>query len=214
MRSSMLLRPLDSLSWSFSADPANPCRRISSRRTPGCRVSRQRSSRKSHAVTRFPLVVGGHQRGPFKAYERCRSSVRGELDSGPTSPGRATDRRRRSASPAHERPELTFTFVIGVTAGAVLSFQFAGRDDRALEVGHPHALAESAPGWVSGTSLALALFAIGLAGARVVPAAKRLGARTDDSATQSRVARDVFRDHVLCLAAIAAVLGVQIAGAH
>jgi hypothetical protein len=46
-----------------------------------------------------------------------------------------------------------------------------------------------------------------------VPAAVRLGARIDPPAAQSRLARSILRDHVLCLAAIAALLVLQLATA-
>lgn len=48
-----------------------------------------------------------------------------------------------------------------------------------------------------------------LAGVRVVPAAVRLGSREDDSATQSRLARQIYVDHVYCVVAIAGMLAVQ-----
>jgi hypothetical protein len=68
-----------------------------------------------------------------------------------------------------------------------------------------------APAWVGWTSLALAGGAIGLAAARTVPSAVRLGAGADPVAVQSRLARSILREHVICLAAIAAVLAVQLA---
>jgi hypothetical protein len=52
---------------------------------------------------------------------------------------------------------------------------------------------------------------VALAGARTVPAARRLGARRDPPAVQSRVARAVARDHLVCLALIASVLAIQLA---
>ena len=70
-----------------------------------------------------------------------------------------------------------------------------------------------APAWVGWTSLALAGGAIALAAARTVPAAVRLGTRADPIEIQSRMARSIGRDHVACLAAIAAVLGIQLAAA-
>lgn len=69
------------------------------------------------------------------------------------------------------------------------------------------------PVWVSAPSLLLALLGIGLAGARVVPAAKHLGTQTDTRDVQSRVARAIFRDHMICLAAMVSVLAVQLVGA-
>jgi hypothetical protein len=68
-----------------------------------------------------------------------------------------------------------------------------------------------APDWVGWASLGLAGAAIALAGAHTVPAAVRLGARRDTPAMQGRLARSILRDHLLCLAAIASVLVVQLA---
>jgi hypothetical protein len=66
------------------------------------------------------------------------------------------------------------------------------------------------PAWVGWSSLALAAAAVGLAGARTVPNAVRLGTRADPPAHQSELARSILRDHVLCLGAIAGVLVVQL----
>ena len=74
------------------------------------------------------------------------------------------------------------------------------------------AKADVAPalGW---GSLALAAAPISLAAARTVPSAVRLGARTDSAARQSALARSICREHLLCLAAIAALLALQLAAA-
>jgi hypothetical protein len=69
------------------------------------------------------------------------------------------------------------------------------------------------PRWVAWASLGLAGSAIALAAAHTFPAAVRLGARSDPPVEQSRLARTIFRDHVLCLAAIAALLALQLAAA-
>lgn len=69
---------------------------------------------------------------------------------------------------------------------------------------------DDAPDWLGWASLALAGSAILLAGGRTVPAAVRLGMRTDAVDTQSRIARSIYRDHLLCLAAIASVLVLQL----
>jgi hypothetical protein len=66
------------------------------------------------------------------------------------------------------------------------------------------------PRWVGWGSLALAGSAILLAAARTVPSAVRLGAGTDKVEVQSRIARSIYRDHLLCLAAIASVLAIQL----
>jgi hypothetical protein len=64
--------------------------------------------------------------------------------------------------------------------------------------------------WVGWTSLGLAGTAILLAMLHTVPSAVRLGARTDPADVQSRLARSIYRDHVLCLAAITSVLAIQL----
>ena len=67
-----------------------------------------------------------------------------------------------------------------------------------------------APAGVGGASLALLAGAIGLAGTHTVPAAVRLGQGRDGDEVRSALARGVCRDHLLCLAAIAAVLVLQL----
>lgn len=67
---------------------------------------------------------------------------------------------------------------------------------------------------VAGASLALAVAPISLAGARTVRNAVRLGRRADDLPTQSRLARAILRDHVLCFVSIGTLLAVQLAGAR
>jgi len=66
------------------------------------------------------------------------------------------------------------------------------------------------PSWLPWASLALAALPIGLAGARTVPAAVRLGARRDSVEVQSRLARRVLAEHLLCFVSIAALIGVQL----
>ncbi|HET7297065.1 MAG TPA: hypothetical protein VFI66_07965 [Gemmatimonadales bacterium] len=65
--------------------------------------------------------------------------------------------------------------------------------------------------WVGWGSLALTLAAVGLAALHTVPSAVRLGGRTDSPARQSELARSICRDHLLCIAAVAGVLAVQLA---
>jgi hypothetical protein len=72
---------------------------------------------------------------------------------------------------------------------------------------------DDAPLWVSIASLVLAGSAILLAAAHTVPSAVRLGGREDRADVQSRVARAIFRDHVLCALAMAALLTTQLAWA-
>jgi len=68
-----------------------------------------------------------------------------------------------------------------------------------------------APAWIGGVSLAAGAAAILLARFRTVPFAVRLGRSDDDAATRTRLARTVLGDHLFCLAAMATVLGLQLA---
>lgn len=68
------------------------------------------------------------------------------------------------------------------------------------------------PVWVSVVSLGAASVAIGLAIGRVVIAAQRLGAGTDQRDAQTRLARGIFRDHVICFASMVGLMAVQLAG--
>jgi len=70
-----------------------------------------------------------------------------------------------------------------------------------------------APAWVGWVSLALAAVPIGVAGARTVPSAVRLGARRDPPPRQSELAHAICRQHLFCLGSIAALLVVQLAAA-
>ncbi len=67
------------------------------------------------------------------------------------------------------------------------------------------------PLWLGWVSLALVGSAVGLAASHTVRSAVRLGARADPPAVQGRLARGVFRDHLYCLAAVAATLAIQLA---
>jgi hypothetical protein len=62
-------------------------------------------------------------------------------------------------------------------------------------------------GWVS---LVLAGGPILLAACRTVPSAVRLGARTDPIHRQAELAKSIWRDHVLCISAILALLVIQL----
>jgi hypothetical protein len=73
---------------------------------------------------------------------------------------------------------------------------------------------DGAPDWAAGVSLALAGAAIALAITHTFPAARRLGAGSDPADVQRGRARSIARDHLMCLAAIAAVLIVQLAFAR
>ncbi|MBX3027248.1 hypothetical protein KF840_20315 [bacterium] len=69
-----------------------------------------------------------------------------------------------------------------------------------------------APAGVTIVSLALAAVPIALALGRVLPNAKRLGSRRDPVTRQSALARAIWRDHLVCLAAISAFLALQLSG--
>jgi Ca2+/Na+ antiporter len=71
-----------------------------------------------------------------------------------------------------------------------------------------------APRWAAAVSLALTAAAVLLAAVHTVPSAVRLGARSDTTERQSRLARSILRDHILCIAAVTAVLVVQLAFAR
>jgi hypothetical protein len=71
------------------------------------------------------------------------------------------------------------------------------------------ALGIGRPG-VAFASLLLAAPPILLAGLRVVPNAVQLGARGDDDARQSALARSICRDHGLCIAGILAFVALQL----
>lgn len=72
------------------------------------------------------------------------------------------------------------------------------------------AMGDDAPRWVSVVSAVTAAAPIGLAGARTVPSAVRLGTRSDPLETQRMLARSICRDHLFCLPLIAALLIVQL----
>jgi hypothetical protein len=71
-----------------------------------------------------------------------------------------------------------------------------------------HAIRGHDPLWLVIASAALALAPILLAAIRTVPNAVRLGGRQDDAAEQSRLARAIYRDHVLCFGCVLAFLAL------
>jgi hypothetical protein len=64
--------------------------------------------------------------------------------------------------------------------------------------------------WLGWASLALAGCAIGIAAARTVPSAVRLGARRDGAVRQSELARSILRQHLFSFTAVAALLALQL----
>ena len=86
--------------------------------------------------------------------------------------------------------------VAGVMAGtlAAIVVQIARGDD---------------PAWVGWASLALLAPAVVRAGTHTFPAAARLGAGHDPPELQSAIARSIFRDHVVMVPLIVAVIAIQ-----
>ena len=70
------------------------------------------------------------------------------------------------------------------------------------------------PGWVVAASAVSAGGPILLAMLRTVSNAVRLGRRGDTVAEQSRLARAVYRDHLICLAGMATFLALWLIVAH
>ena len=64
--------------------------------------------------------------------------------------------------------------------------------------------------WVGWASLAATLSAVALAVARTVPNAGRLGTAAGTPQERTRLARAVYRDHLFCLAAMVAVVSLQL----
>jgi hypothetical protein len=66
------------------------------------------------------------------------------------------------------------------------------------------------PRWVGWVSLLMAGAPILRAARRTVPRAVRLGRRAGSTEHQSELAKSICRDHLLCVAAISALLAVQL----
>jgi hypothetical protein len=64
------------------------------------------------------------------------------------------------------------------------------------------------PGWLLLTSAALAGVPVALALAHTVPSAIRLGGRLDSRVDQTRLARAICRDHLICFACLLAFLAL------
>ena len=69
------------------------------------------------------------------------------------------------------------------------------------------------PAWLPWTSLVAIAGPVGLAARRTVPAAVRLGRRSDDVAEQSRLARTILADHLRCFASVTVLLLLQLGSA-
>lgn len=69
------------------------------------------------------------------------------------------------------------------------------------------------PMWLSGASVVLTVVPVTLALTRTVPRAVRLGLRGDDVLEQSRLARSILRDHLVCAACMSCFLALWLARA-
>jgi hypothetical protein len=96
------------------------------------------------------------------------------------------------------RPMSHLIAVVMVILLGALGFRVVVRDD---------------PGWLLIVSAVLAGVPILLALIRTVPNAVRLGNRTGTTAEQSRLARSICRDHLLCLGCMSAFLVLWLATA-
>jgi hypothetical protein len=96
------------------------------------------------------------------------------------------------------RPMSTLIALVMVILLAALGFRAAFGDD---------------PGWLITVAAALAGAPILLAMTRTVPNAVRLGKRADTLAVQTRLARSIFADHVLCFVSIVGFLALWLADA-
>ena len=67
------------------------------------------------------------------------------------------------------------------------------------------------PGWLLATSVGLAGVPMALALTRTVPNAVRLGHRADSPAEQTRLARSICRDHLICVGSMLAFLVLWLA---
>jgi hypothetical protein len=72
-------------------------------------------------------------------------------------------------------------------------------------------LGDDVRAWVAWTSLGWTAVGVGLAGARTVPNAQRLGSQQDTAEAQSALARSILQDHLVCLVAIVTALVLQVA---
>lgn len=89
------------------------------------------------------------------------------------------------------RPMSHLIAVVMVILVGALTFRAVGGED---------------PGWLLVVSAVLVGVPVLLALLRTVPNAVRLGKRVGSGAEQSRLARSICRDHLLCLACISAFL--------
>lgn len=101
---------------------------------------------------------------------------------------------RRATTDSHPMSRL-IAVVMGVAVLGSAYALFAGRGALLLRL----------------LALTLVVGPTALAAGRIVPSAVRLGARRDDPAAQTSLARAICRDHLVCLTAIAAFVATELA---
>lgn len=116
----------------------------------------------------------------------------------------AADREPLDSISAYYRRVTTTASPMGRLVALVMLALIAGLITQAVR--------GDAPVWVSAVSLPAAAIGIGLAGARTLPAAQRLGTRVDAADVQHRIGRGILRDHLICFAAMVTLLVVQLVG--
>ena len=97
----------------------------------------------------------------------------------------------RRATTTSRPMSVLIVLVMSTTAG----------ERMAIEAAH-----EQRPAWLIAVSAVLAGGPILLALVRTVPNAVRLGSQTDPTAGQSRLARAILSDHIVCFGGISAFL--------
>jgi len=118
--------------------------------------------------------------------------------------GAAEQREATVASIArYYRRVTTDAFPMNRLIGAIMVLQLWGIAEQVL-------LRRTLTGWRALLVAVLGTAPIGLTAARIFPAAVRLGKREDALSVQITLARDVYRGHLVCFAAIAAFILLQL----
>lgn len=120
---------------------------------------------------------------------------------------------------AGELPEAVLASIAGYYRRVTTAARPMNRLIGAVMVGTLAAVAtqlvgDDAPNWVAAISLALIGMALLIVATRTFPNAVRLGARSDPPTVQTRLARAIGVDHIVCLAAMTALLAIQLAAAR
>jgi hypothetical protein len=100
---------------------------------------------------------------------------------------------RRVTTDARPMNRLIAAVMVGTVAGVVYEV--------ARSVG---------PAWARWLSVVLIVAPVAVAGTQTVKRAVRLGSQVDEPERQAEAARNIFREHVFCLACISALLAVQL----